>query len=586
MDFTNGQVSRADVGKIIDHKNGAMSLVTEVSPVRKQEIDNDISTKMVRYTDVGGSVSYDREEKAIANTLYRRDSDLNPTRSNAKPFMDLPISGHNAHDVYRKQIGLAQEMYLWEPIVATVIDIMVEFSIAGWHHQCNNPRLKKWYDDWAEDVKLGQVIKWAFQDYYMSGSARIMHEDDARGVPLAFDVINPAVVRIEGSLNTALTGKQPQYAIKKSDLTSDSYIDRTSELQWPSWAKELEDMIIIPSDKMFSVERKKMPYQRYPTPLVMRVARAIMFKRKLELMDWSTADNMINSLVTVTIGNDEYPAKEKHLKKLQQVFQTGAKAMIVYWDHTLDVKFHRPEADQVLGSEKYERVIADIMTGLGVSDALVSGGGGGAYASQWIAVLALIERLEWGRQDIIQAFKPIYRQMQRGRGQYAADPPELKFDRMRLRQEDRVKMILMAMRDRGLLSARTALEEAGYDADTEMKNQREEMELMMEGIFTPIGNTPIQGEPGRPAGRPGVYPDMRQPNNSEPNQQAESSVFMANGTVVVPCAQDVIDAEIETSITEVDQEIENIKAAAKQMEIQQQSLLHQSPDDDAVQGDE
>lgn len=591
------EVTRGDVGRIIDHEDGAMSLVTEVTPTKRQEVDTNLSQVVeatgrgsVREIEgIGGSISVNENERAVANAMFRRDSQLNPAKkSNTQPFMDLPMSGRDAHSVYRKQIGLAQELYLWEPIIATVIDIMVEFSIAGMQHRSNHPRVKKWFDDWAEDVRLEQVIKWALQDYYLTGAARIMRQDNNQGIPVGFNVINPAVVRVEGSLNTALTGKAPQYAIKKSDLTSDSYIDRNSDIQWPSWVQEKEDMIIIPRDRMFSVERKKMPYQRYPTPLVMRVARAIMFKRKLELMDWSTADNMINSLVTVTIGNDEYPATKKQIQQLKNVFQTGAKSMIVYWDHTLNVQFHRPEADQVLGSEKYERVIQDIMTGLGVSQSLVAGGGGGggAYASQWIAVLALIERLEWGRQDIIQALKPIYRDIMRSRGEHSMDPPELRFDRMRLRQEDRVKMILMAMRDRGLLSARTALEEAGYDAETEMENQKGEMELMEEGIFTPIGNTPIKGEPGRPKGRPGNYPDMRQPNDSQPDQQSKSRerMVLVDGDIVIPTNDDIVEQEAESEIEKLDREIQRAQQAAEELEQRKQQLLTQSPDD--PQGDE
>jgi hypothetical protein len=572
------RITRADVGRIIDHQNGAMSLITELPMSRVEEVN----THFDKAIDVtGGSIRMDHE-KALANSLYRRDSALNPGQSNnSRSFIDLPVSGSDAHDVFRKQVGLAQEMYFWEPIVATVIDIMVEFSIAGMHHQSSQPRIKKWFDDWAEEVKLEQVIKWALQDYYLCGAARIMKDED-NGIPTSFNVINPAVIRIEGSLNSALTGQEPEYAILKSDLLSDSYLKGNTNITLPDWAIERDHSIVIPSNRILSIERKKMPYQRYPTPLVMRVARAIMFKRKLELMDWSTADNMINSLVTVTIGNDEYPATRKQLQELAKVFQTGAKAMMVYWNHTLNVQFHRPDADQVLGSEKYERVIQDIMTGLGVSDALVSGSGGGAYASQWIAVLALIERLEWGRQDIIQAFKPIYRQIMASRGTRSGDPPELVFDRMRLRQEDRVKMILMAMRDRGLLSARTALEEAGYDADIEEKNQRDEMELMEEGIFTPIGNTPIQGEPGRPKGSPGSYPKDRQPTTSEPEAQGQESMILVDGTIVSTIEDDIASAD-QNSIADIEQEILRLQHAAEELEQRKQLLLTQSPDD---RGDE
>jgi hypothetical protein len=62
----------------------------------------------------------------------------------------------------------------------------------------------------------------------------------------------------------------------------------------------------------------------------------------------SMVEGMVNQLVTVTIGNDEYPAGDEDLEAIAELFNTPNKAYTIFWNHTLQVQFHKPEGIETL----------------------------------------------------------------------------------------------------------------------------------------------------------------------------------------------------------------------------------------------
>jgi hypothetical protein len=85
--------------------------------------------------------------------------------------------------------------------------------------------------------------------------------------------------------------------------------------------------------------------------------------------DVALAETVRYVLITITTGSDEFPAKQEDLTKLAELFETPAKSMELFWNHTLQVKFHFPDAD-LFSDEKYNQVNRDILQGLGMKTML------------------------------------------------------------------------------------------------------------------------------------------------------------------------------------------------------------------------
>jgi hypothetical protein len=249
------------------------------------------------------------------------------------------------------------------------------------------------------------------------------------------------------------------------------------------------------------ITRKKQPYERYATPFLERVFEPIMYKQKLRMMDMSTIEGLINQLVTVTIGNDEYPADDDDLEAIAQLFQTPSKSYTVFWNHTLQVQFHKPEGLDTLTQDKYKQVNDDILAGLGVSRVLIDGQGSN-FSTAWVSILSLIERLDNTRHKVVQWLEDEYKHVADENGFKVV--PKVQFNKMNLREDNYIRDVLLAMYDRGLLDEEDILKETGrdYESIIETKKRNEKNSKL---FFPP--EQPFQGgqtgpNSGKPTGQP------------------------------------------------------------------------------------
>lgn len=518
----------------------------------------------------GGSTPHIyRDKAAVISRDYTQRQNLDLIKSD--PYTEDP----------KESFKRAIKYYNTTPLVGTSINILANLAKKGFENDIDDPNIKQFYDTWTFDVGFDEFLDWVFLDFFKVGHVstykvlakyepRVSYLSPVPGqktktsktkkvtgqekaakkniwskghLPVAYTVLNPLSVNINGSLlfdkvSVALTPPPELSELLKKpskELTED----------------EKELIKALPSDLKAAAEKggeftldprlvgqityRKQPYERYARPKTLRVFDTIEYKEALRQADLSTLDGITNYLLKVTIGNDEYPASTpEELEAIAQLFNTPSKGFTVVWNHTLQVeKIVSPEIDKILGKGKYEQVNDDLTTGLGITRAIIDGGGDVNTAEIELLVKGMMEEINYARRQVTRWIYKEYRQIAEAMGFERF--PKVRWDEGALLDTILHINTLGSLVDRRMLSYRTALETLNFDYPNELRNMEEELPLVEDGVFGLHGSPfqqakqniqPTQKAPtgtpskGRPTGQPAGKKDTNVDPKKQPGQKA------------------------------------------------------------------
>jgi hypothetical protein len=498
-------VEKKDLG------NGRKQVTFKVDASDLGKYFSDLDNKGVKY-DVEGN-DFKMGVGSVKSRYEPNKYDyLQGFNSNTKSYTQALRTPTDPHE----KIRLANELYFKEPIIGTVIDMMVDFSASGFINECEDKDIKQLYDKWSKDIRLQEIVEQIFLEYYRSGNVSIYRSEKTAKVtktkktskatakeiynfPAGYTILNPMNVHIEGPLlfNQEMAYLQLNEELMTMTKEGNQAIQKMIPDEVKKAVKSGRGMIPLNPELYSRITRKKQPYERYATPFLERVFEPIMYKQKLRSMDMSTIDGLINQLVTVTVGNDEYPAGDDDLEAIAQLFQSPNKAYTVFWNHTLEVTFHKPEGIDTLTHDKYKQVNDDILAGLGVSRVLIDGQGSN-FSTAWVSILSLIERLDNTREKVVRWLEDEYKRVADENGFKVV--PKVQFNKMNLREDNYIRDVLLAMYDRGLIDEEDLLKETGRDYDTVIQTKKRN-EKNKELFYPP--EQPFQGgQTGTNEGKP------------------------------------------------------------------------------------
>jgi hypothetical protein len=336
-------------------------------------------------------------------------------------------------------------------------------------------------------------------------------------MPIAYTVLNPLLVTIEGSLlfdktKVTLTPSAELRALLKkspSDMTDD---EKEIVKLLPSDFKAGVNAGKIVLDPMFvgAVDYRKQPYERYPKPKGSKVFDALEYKNSLRDADLSTLDGISNYILKITVGNDEYPVTDgTQLTAVANLFNTSSKSFDVVWNHTLQVeKIVSPEIEAILGQDKYKQVNEDISGGLAMTRALVDGVTNVNTGEAGLVVKTVIEEINYARRQVERWIYNEYRQIAEAMGFDRF--PKVRWDNTVLRDILLYMTTISQLVDRRMLSYETALEQLGFDYKNEFSNMKKELPEVLDGTLGILGS-PFQQKGG------GLFGGDTQPVQNAPS---------------------------------------------------------------------
>ena len=444
-------------------------------------------------------------------------------------------------------MALSQLAYKKVGIVRNVIDMMSDFTTHGIRITHPNRQIENFCKNWAKTVRLAHTSERMANTIYRLGNCpvkirygkmvvriekewRKSHADvlpvtkntdindrkddivikkkdkqEKRRIPLGYNILNPLTLHVIGGELSAFVGK-PVYALKISSKFR-MMIQRMKLLSVRN--KHVADMLqIIPDSLLQGVEGgqsvvpldqekirrlhiKKDDWEVWATPFLGAIMDNLIMLEKMHLADMSALDGAISNIRLWRLGSlDTTPPilpKPAAIARLRNILASvGTGTLDLVWGPELDFKESDSNVHQYLKSDKYNQVMSEIFSGLGVPPSLTGGGGGAKGGSQGftnnvISMKTLIERLEYGSNVITEFWEEQFKILQKAMGWRF--PPKLTFDYKVLSDEATEKKMILDLWDRKIYSTETVRELCRRDPEMETLRINKEERKMENGTM-------------------------------------------------------------------------------------------------------
>jgi hypothetical protein len=206
---------------------------------------------------------------------------------------------------------------------------------------------------------------------------------------------------------------------------------------------------------------KKDDWTNWANPLIYAILDDIIMLEKMRLADLSALDGAISNIRLWTLGNLDHKIlpNKAAINKLRDILASnvGGGTMELVWGPELTYTESNSQVYKFLGSEKYNSVLNSIYAGLGVPPTLTGiAGNGGGFTNNFISLKTLVERLQYGRDQLTKFWEQECEIVRKAMG--FRKSPHIVYDQMSLSDEATEKNLLIQLADRDIISHETVLE--------------------------------------------------------------------------------------------------------------------------------
>ena len=421
----------------------------------------------------------DVESNISVRTGYQRD-DYNRFRSReAVPRQQKKIMS-NCMEAYDR-VG----------IIRNVIDLIGDFATQGIAIVHPNKKIEKFFQKWFEKVSGKERSERFLNNLYRCGNVVVKRKtaklskkmerqltkglDDIeivvpkvtkREIPWKYVFLNPLTVEVLGGQLAVFAGDprlglKVSATIKKMITSGHEYPEIVAKLpkDLVKAVKDGKSVIPLDPEKTSIYYYKKDDWQVWANPMILSVLDDVIMLEKMKLADMSALDGAISNIRLWKLGdldNKILPTKTG-VNKLRNILASnvGGGTMDLVWGPELDFKESATEVHRFLGAEKYQPVLTSIYAGLGIPPTLTgaSNSSGGGFTNNFVSLKTLIERLEYGRDLLVEFWNDEIETVQRAMG--FRFPAQIHFEQMILSDEAAEKNLLIQLVDRDLISAET-----------------------------------------------------------------------------------------------------------------------------------
>ena len=245
---------------------------------------------------------------------------------------------------------------------------------------------------------------------------------------------------------------------------------------------------------------KKQDYEPFSVPMGFPVLEDINWKQELKNMDMAISRTIQQTVLLVTMGNDEVgmPTKEQ-IGTLRKIFENESVGRILVTDYTTNIKFIIPEISSILDPKKYEVVDRDIRYGL--NNVLF---GEEKYANTNTKIEVFLSRLKHARETFMNEFMlPEMKKIGKNLG--FKNLPVARFKDADFKSDANLTRTYSRLVELGVLTPEegiTAIDTGRLPLPEEsVKSQEQFKKLQEDGLYQPLLNKGKEQEmTGRPSG--------------------------------------------------------------------------------------
>ena len=447
--------------------------------------------------------------KALADFSESIDSYEGVSKASHSSYLDIESNrsvrpGYGQNDYYafrteeqvptkqKKIIKMCMDAYDKVGIIRNVIDLMGDFGSQGINIVHEDRSVEKFFQQWFKKCegkerserflnnlyRTGHVI--CYKSYAnitpeiskyiksMGSDIKVEVPKLEKGIiPWRYNFFNPLTIDMKDGAVNIFLGR------KNFEIKANSFMDNFKNGDIP--AKILDT---LPSDVKNKIKRgekqipldperlsiayyKKDDWQQWAHPLTYAILDDIIMLEKMRLADMSALDGAISNIRLWTIGNLDHKIlpNKTAINKLRNILASnvGGGTMELVWGPELSYTESNSQVYKFLGSEKYQSVLNSIYAGLGVPPTLTGmAGNGGGFTNNFISLKTLVERLQYGRDQLTKFWEKELNSVRKAMG--FRKPAHVVFDQMSLSDESSEKNLLIQLADRDIISHETILE--------------------------------------------------------------------------------------------------------------------------------
>ena len=481
-----------------------------------------------------------KASRGEVNTSVRRNRASSISRTDKYKNIEggvIPFIYGGGYGKYTSNISikdtiiLCQKAYYNFSIFRNTIDLMTEFSCSSIYFTGGNEQSRKFFQAWGDRVNLWKLQDMFFREFFRSGNvflyklnAQFTKQDmrvltdlittEARTgeIPVRYIILNPADIQAIGSASFIT----PQYIKVLNDFEMQVLTnpDNEQDKELAQRVKNVKDLkttsnitqsnqymvFELDPERFVPIFYKKQDYEPFSVPMGFPVLEDINWKQELKNMDMAISRTIQQTVLLVTMGNDEVgmPTKEQ-IGTLRKIFENESVGRILVTDYTTNIKFIIPEISNILDPKKYEVVDRDIRYGL--NNVLF---GEEKYANTNTKIEVFLSRLKHARETFMNDF--LLPEMKKiGKNLGFKNLPVARFKDADFKNDMNLTRIYSRLIELGVLTPEegiTAIETGRLPlSDESIESQKDFRKLQEEGLYQPLLNKAQQPqEAGRPAG--------------------------------------------------------------------------------------
>lgn len=451
-------------------------------------------------------------------TLASATSSLNLATSSANPWKDptKDVGKEVDYDSFVETIQLCKFFYKTEPIIATVVNKLVEIGINDLTISKEGLSENEFRVFKALKPRLIEFAETMAQEYFLSGLVvpEIGYGPVEKDVifdlgikkynrlifPVSMWVRNPETVKI----NTSMMSDQPSYYfvipdevisfIKGKGKYPDGREDQDLFLKLKTYYPEFVKFVMRGDEEILLenpnvIRRKFLSDNPYPIPFMSPVLDALQHKRKMRRVDYSLMDKMLGAILHVKIGSDEFPVTNSEEDAMQvndirnqlnyrfMSDQYLERIFQLITNHTVELNWVFPDTELLRDTNKYDDINQEILFGLGFPRVLITGEAQRTGTSDpEIALISPVRTLEAMRRKVIKVLREIIRNVAI---QNNFKPPYVYFKSLNLHAFKDFMDVLSKLYDSSAISRTSLAEAVGFDFMEEvdkLANEKEELD--------------------------------------------------------------------------------------------------------------
>jgi hypothetical protein len=477
----------------------------------KQEALNKASASLDEFTLVDKTVGnrrYNVDYSNIAGPNISGRPGL--TKSDYYNFRPDEATPEKLKDILRR----AEHIYQRVGLVKNVIDLMGDFASQGIRLVHRDKRIERFFRRWFKKVngkdrserflnnlyKSGNIVidrrtakintKISDKLYKALGEADLINPDlstqtvEKKEIPWKYTFIDPVFVDVTaGPLASFLTEKRYELLVpgtlRKIISSPKSEAEKAVVDALPPQIVEAarsKKPYPLDPNRTLVFHYKKDDWQSWAYPMIHAIMDDITVIEKLKLADMAALDGAISNIRIFKLGSLEHriaPTKAA-TAKLASILgnNTGGGTMDLIWGPDIELIESNTNVHQFLGEGKYIPHLNAVYAGLGIPPTLTGTFGAAGTTNNFISLKTLTQRLQYGRDVLIQFWEHEIALVQQAMGfRY---PAKIEFDRMDLSNEDSEKALLVQLADRSLISDELLQTRFGFDPEIEKSRLNKE----------------------------------------------------------------------------------------------------------------